>query len=123
MLPLVFFAWQNIADRGLTDQLNHVSRLVGEDPTTFCVELAKRAIGETPTVGHDLDEEPEDAKHLLRVVSLGLHEGDTLNGLAEECEVSWKALVLFNSETDEENKVAKLLPLRWSGPTMHNGRF
>lgn len=72
--------------------------------------VTMRAEGETPTVDFTKDYETKKAaKHLLRVDALRVHEGDGFKSLAEECDVTWEALALFNFGTDDEKKVKKAL--------------
>lgn len=72
--------------------------------------VTARAEGDRPTTGFSEDYETEKpARRLLRVDALRVHKGDTFKALAEECDMKWKTLALFNFGTDDEKKVNEAL--------------
>jgi hypothetical protein len=73
--------------------------------------VTMRAQGEAPTPEGLSDFETKDpAKHLLQVTDLRVHDRETLKTIAEDCELDWKKLALFNFGTDDEKKLLELVP-------------
>jgi hypothetical protein len=73
--------------------------------------VTMRAQGEAPTPEGLPDFETKDpAKHLLQVTGLRVHDKETLKTIAEDCDLDWKKLALFNFGSDDEKKLLELVP-------------